>query len=301
MRAALLCSLAAVACACQPRFDRAPSRVDGPRVLAVRAEPPEAAPGASVTLAPLLVDAAGPLDAATVDWAFCLANRPAADDNTVSARCLPPDSPDLRPIAPGPAPPAATAVLPAEGCQVFGSEPPPPPPGEPPLRPVDPDPSGGYYQPVRLAVAGGEAVAFAQVRLRCALPAAPAPVAQEFRARYVPNRNPHLAELGLAGGATTVAPGGREVLQAAWAPEAAEPFVAFDLASSALVDRVEALRVSWFSTAGTFDADRSAPQGEARAQVGWRAPDAPGPVHLWAVLRDDRGGMGWRHLVVEVR
>lgn len=300
MRRLLAAALLALA-ACQAPFERRPSEIDGPRFLAVRSEPPEAAPGTQVSLTALMVEPAGPVAALAPSWAFCVVDRPAAEDNTVSSRCVAADAPELLPFPGGADPLTATAALPAEGCQVFGSEPPPPPPGEPPQRPADPDSTGGYYQPVRVGWPGEGPVAFGQVRLSCALPAAPLEVARDFRARYRANQNPALAELELLGGAVAAAPGERLSLFAAWSAGAAEPFVVYDQASASLVDRVEALRVSWFATAGALDADVTREVSAGGAEVGWVAPAEPGTVHLWAVLRDDRGGAGWRHLAVEVR
>jgi hypothetical protein len=79
----------------------------------------------------------------------------------------------------------------------------------------------------------------------------------------------------------------------------------------------EALTVSWFTTAGHLDGGRSLylPPGctdpskcadrlpESGASTSWFAPtaaqaaavvDASGLAQFWAVIRDDRGGVGWR-------
>ena len=292
---ALLC----LTVGCQPSFDRLRSSIDQPRVLAVRSEPPEARPGTQIALEALLVDVTGPVSGAAASWAFCMKPRPAADSNTFSALCLEAASSSLLPLVTGADPLTASALLPTAGCAVFGSEPAPPKPGEPPLRAADPDPSGGYYQPVRLTVGAGQPVAFAQIRLQCALPQAPAAVAQAFRDGYHPNKNPGLTELAFAGGATTVARGASVLLFATWPADDAEPYLAYDLKSSTLQDRVETLRVAWFATAGTLASDPTLHQGGA--EVAWAAPAVPGTAHFWAVLRDDRGGMGWKHLAVEVR
>lgn len=285
--------------ACQAPFERRPSQLDGPRFLAVKSEPAEATPGTRVSLAALMVDPAGPVTAVAPAWAFCLVDRPAADDNTVSSRCASADAPDLRPFPGGADPLTAAAELPAQGCQVFGPEPPPPPPGEPPLRPADPDSTGGYYQPVRLGWPEDGPVAFGQVRLSCALPSAPLEVAREFRARYRANQNPRLD--GLSVGAAVVAPGERVALTAQWSAQSAEPYVLYDLRSASLVERAESLSLSWFSTGGALESDGARALEGSAAEVGWVAPEAPGMVHLWAVLRDDRGGVDWRYLAVEVR
>ena len=286
---------------CQPAFQRTPSLIDAPRILAVRATPAEARPGAGVVVEALLVDPSGPVTATAPGWAFCVKPRPAADYNTISAKCLEEVAPHLRPFSSGADPLRAMATLPLEGCALFGSEPLPPAQDEPPVRPADPDPTGGYYQPVRVSWAGGGPVAFGQVRLQCALPQASANVAQAFRDRYVANHNPILLALELADGATTVAPRAAVRLVGRWDAAEAEAYVAYDLRTSALQDRVEGLRISWFATGGQLDADTGLSADGVSAEVGWIAPAEPGLHHLWAVLRDDRGGMSWRHLALEVR
>jgi hypothetical protein len=284
--------------ACAPRFDRAPATIDGPRFLAVVSEPPEAVPGARVRLSAVLVDENGPRAAAPA-WAFCAAPNPAAEPNTVSQACLLGDAGALRGIAAGVDPLTADAALPSDGCKLFGPEPLPPPAGQPPLRAADPDDTGGYYQPVRVAEAA-DPVAFGQVRLTCALPSAPASAVQEFRARYRANQNPGLPELALPGGATQVAAGEQVSLLATMSDADAEPYVAWDAAEGAIVDRVEALRLDWFTTQGALEFSTAAAAGGSAQNV-WTAPDAAGTAHLWVVLRDDRGGASVRHLAVEVR
>jgi hypothetical protein len=83
-----------------------------------------------------------------------------------------------------------------------------------------------------------------------------------------------------------------------------EPYVAFDLASRELVDRREAMRVSWYSNHGTFDHDRSGRTEEEAAVANssntWTAPGSASDVRVWVVLRDDRGGVAYRSLVVRV-
>ena len=66
------------------------------------------------------------------------------------------------------------------------------------------------------------------------------------------------------------------------------------LPSQTVAPRRESMRVSWFSTAGTFDADRTGrteAETETRTANGWLAPPAPGPATIWIVLRDSRGGV----------
>ena len=56
--------------------------------------------------------------------------------------------------------------------------------------------------------------------------------------------------------------------------------------------------MSWYATAGKLLEERSGraegdPDG-VDATNRFTAPNAPGEVLLWLVLRDDRGGVGWQ-------
>ena len=60
----------------------------------------------------------------------------------------------------------------------------------------------------------------------------------------------------------------------------------------------------WFATAGTFDEDHTGrEEGDVAPSTdnAWTAPSSAGQVHLWAVIRDDRGGVGWRSFTIDVR
>lgn len=84
-----------------------------------------------------------------------------------------------------------------------------------------------------------------------------------------------------------------------------ESFAYLDPQSHTLVDRHEAMRVSWFTTGGTMDKDHTGNQEADSAQTTsdniWTAPAETGPVFIWVVLRDDRGGVDWRSFKVDVR
>jgi hypothetical protein len=290
------------------------------RVLAVRGEPAEAAPGMTVAFTLLVATPAGTVVDEPVQWGFCKSPKPLSENNAVSSECL---AEGTEVIAEAP---TVTAALPSDSCARFGPDTPPSPPGQPPLRPRDPDVTGGYYQPVRAllqAVDGAaEQVSFGLERIRCNLAGAPIEVVQEFRRRYQPNQNPALLDVrgSAAGGpllslvreGEAVAPGrlgsvpaaAEVVLEASWDAATAESYPVYDSVSRTLADRREALRVSWFATAGSFAHDRSGrdeDERETTADNTWIAPRASGPVHLWAVLRDSRGGVSWVALVLEVR
>lgn len=84
-----------------------------------------------------------------------------------------------------------------------------------------------------------------------------------------------------------------------------EKYAYLDPARGMLVDRHESMRVSWFATAGHFADDHTgrleAEFTQTSSDNDWRAPSDAGPVFLWVVLRDDRGGVDFRsfQLLVE--
>src|SRR5262249_29512481 len=135
-------------------------------------------------------------------------------------------------------------------------------------------------------------------RLACELGSAPPEIVREFRARYRLNQNPPALALTLADDGTAVdglhvARGATIALHAAWPADAAEAYVSYDLASVRVIDRREALRVSFYATAGRFAADAAGVAEDSAAIAiddAWTAPAAPGAMTLWTVLRDSRGG-----------
>ena len=65
------------------------------------------------------------------------------------------------------------------------------------------------------------------------------------------------------------------------------------------------MRVSWFATRGSFDTDHTGRVESEFAQTSsdntWVAPAESGPVFMWVVLRDDRGGADWQTFRVDVQ
>lgn len=294
MRAIIIGILLAAVGACDAELPQQTSRIDAPRVIAVIATPAEAAPGAAVDYAAIVAAPDGPVTAPALTWSYCTAPKPPTEDNIVPAACVD-DPAALVAISAGP---TATTALPTAACRTYG-----PDLGTTGARPRDPDPSGGYYQPVRVELAGAP-LTFGLHRLACNLADAPPAIVRDFRDRYRANTHPTLASLALADGAATVAPGATATLVATWPADAAEPYVVYDRALVAVVDRREALRVGWFATDGALAADATGVGADDRATattVTWTAPTAPGPVHLWAVLHDDRGGVASATLTLDVR
>ena len=282
--------------------------IDQPRLLAIVADPTEVKPGATVTYTPLVATPDGPLLADPPHWAFCTAGKPPSEDNAVAPACLG----DGALVDLGTSP-TVTATIPMDACATFG-------PDVPSssgsgagtaLRPRDPDPTGGYYQPVRADV--DDLQAFAMSRITCNLPTAPNDVAHDYQTMYVANAAPALAPLAMHDAATgepidPTAPiaAGRDVaLVASWPAGAAEDYLWYDPVAQALVTRHEGMRVSWFATGGAIDVDSSGvaeddPQTLAVSTT-WHAPTEPGPTWVFLVLRDTRGGLATQTIALTVR
>ena len=84
----------------------------------------------------------------------------------------------------------------------------------------------------------------------------------------------------------------------------AEPYIFLDPIERRVVERRESMRVSWFATGGTFEHDRSG-RSEDEASIPtsdnrWTAPTNPSDVRFWVVLRDDRGGVGFKSFFARV-
>jgi hypothetical protein len=336
--AAALATLAAPATACKPDLQQTVSIVSGPQILAVKSDPAEAAPRTTVRYGALVVDSHGAISTG-VDWAFCNEREPLAELGPVSPKCYQPSGDWFAPFGSGV---DATGVLPTIACRQFGPEVPEPQANQPPGRPVDPDATGGYYQPVRV-VAAGNVVGVAQTRLSCGLAGTPDQVTQ-FAHHYISNVNPVIDSLSAGGTSLVTSAGGqsnpaqagqRLALRVDWAPcpqatgvcgdgycdldetaascpgdcmtlhgcGGAETYVNLDLAAHQLVTQREGMQVSWFATAGSFEDDRTGRDSNdpsSFATNAWQAPSS-GRVHLWVVLRDDRGGVGWDEYLFDVR
>jgi hypothetical protein len=109
--------------------------------------------------------------------------------------------------------------MPGSACRDFGPDVPQAKPGEPFGRPVDPDPTGGYYQPLTLFV--GDEVAVAQARIACGVAGAPSEDVVTFRQRYHFNANPEIGEVHVDGKVAATDPvavgrGARIAISVSW-------------------------------------------------------------------------------------
>ncbi|HSO32295.1 MAG TPA: hypothetical protein VLT33_07265 [Labilithrix sp.] len=209
-----------------------------------------------------------------------------------------------------------SGAVPPDACRRFGPDVPESTAAEPAGRPVDPDPTGGYYQPIRVETRDAPAVE--RLRLACGLAGATLEQLVSFRARYAINVNPAIASLQVIDGpelaprergTTRARPGERLALRVAWPScsaagcAGAEPYVALDPVTRTLADRREAIRVSWFATDGDFGDERTGrEEGDATSTSdnAWTAPAQTGTVTMWLVVRDSRGGAGWATYVIRV-
>jgi hypothetical protein len=83
-----------------------------------------------------------------------------------------------------------------------------------------------------------------------------------------------------------------------------ERYLDYDRQHGELRVRTEALRVAWYATAGSYDEERTGVSESERASSSkntWYAPGAAGTATIWVVVRDSRGGVGFRGLSVTVR
>ncbi len=289
MRALGLVGIALSALACTPAFESEPWRVEETRVLSIVSEPAEARPGEVVQLSALVASGEGALAAAPT-WSVCTRPRASDERTGVTQRCLRGDA--LDPTL------AAMTVLP-DACARFGPNVPPAEGDAPRQRPSDPDPSGGYFLPIRADIE--DAAAFGAVRIRCDLPGVTRAIFDAFEDRYETNENPTLEVTVPA----VVEAGDRVELGVTLPEGASEPYVRYDVERGVLVDTREWLRVQWFVTEGILDRGQDtltpAPGGPARTSAAWEAPAFSTTVQGWVVVTDARGGAAWQGFTAQVR
>jgi hypothetical protein len=279
---------------CVPNVEDTDSLVVKPRVLAVRALPAEAAPRDMISYEALYADGSGTLTEGPLDWAFCIARPPLADLGPIDTTCLNATGDSLAPVGEGL---QTMGTLPEDACRRFGPDRPAPVGDEPAGRPADPDPTGGFYQPVRVLDSELRDFTLFESRIMCALAGVTQNQFVEFNTRYRPNQNPAVDVLEVGEqtvsplgevAALPVKPGQRLALRLSWSDCSAgndcgdgicgdnetrkdcpddcteqkgctgsEYFAYFDRVTRNIVLHRETLRVSWFATAGRFDEART--------------------------------------------
>jgi hypothetical protein len=328
---------------CVPDLDTDEATVVKPRILAIQAEPAEAAPNSSTHYRALVADGSGVRADVPLTWFQCLAQKPLAELGPISEDCLNTDSGKLVEFANGQ---EAQGTLPSSACSLFGPNPPLPMPGEPAGRPVDPDQTGGYKAPLIVALNGdvGPEVTLYEQRIYCGLASVSPDVSVQFATRYHANSNPSIAELhvvradgsdSVLGDTLQLAPNERVELDVLWqtCPESdacgdhvcgpdetasacasdcqplsgcggQERYLIYDRRKTELTVQREAMRIAWYATSGRYDDERTGVDGDTAADGArnfYRAPQAATTGTLWLVLRDSRGGVGYRALSLVVR
>jgi hypothetical protein len=285
---------------CTPTLDDRPWLISRLTIVGWKAEPPEVAPGASVMLEALAVDPAAAVDPSTTAWTLCHTPKPPSENRVVAPDCL---APAVMPDATGD---PASIAIPTDVCTVFGPDVPQPLPGQPTTRARDPDATGGYFQPVTVALGG--AVAIGLERVTCGLPEASLADARAFLAAYRANQNPSLAGLAFSADDGSpidpgaIAAGSHVTIQATWLPGAVETFPVFDRQSRTIVSTAETLQAAWYVTGGVLEEPATTITDPAAitTSTGWTAPAGDATVQLALVLRDSRGGSDLAHATLVI-
>ena len=187
-----LALLAPLATGCVPTFDDNLSTLHEPTVLAIVSEPAEAAPGDLVQLTGLVGSPDAEGTTPELDWGLCIARKPLTELGPVNPVCI---------QAPSEAPTSITALgtgasvsaaVPMDACRLFGPSLPEPMNGEPAGRPVDPDPTGGFYQPIGVTLPDTQVTSLGAVRIFCPPSGLDQDQAAKFNGSYRRNQNPSL-------------------------------------------------------------------------------------------------------------
>jgi hypothetical protein len=273
--------------ACAPDFGDRLSAITAPQVIAAYSDPAEVLPGGALQLHVVVAAPGGTLAADDADYRACAAPRPLSDDGALPESCL---NGAANYLGRGS---SIDTLMPKDACAAFG----PSVPAGGMFRARPADATGGYYQPIIVRVAGKTAALLA--RVKCDLPNAPAAAANDYRMRYTLNQNPGIGDVSARYAGAPVAldalPPNTDInLSFTIGADAREPYVVYE-SGDTLAMRVETLDVAWFTDAGELAQDRT---GEVTANQ-FHTP-AAGAVHLWVVLRDDRGGTDVRALEARV-
>ncbi len=191
---------------CVPTFDDNLPLIEQPTLLALRSEPGEAAPGSTVQLSALVgvpqIRGATP----KLGWGLCIARKPLTELGPVNPVCIeaPARAPkDIIDLGSGT---TVSATLPMDACRLFGPSLPEPMNGEPAGRPVDPDPTGGFYQPVSVTLLDAAVTSLGAVRIFCPPSGLGQALGAEFNKQYRNNQNPSIQTLSARADAGEAAP-----------------------------------------------------------------------------------------------
>lgn len=316
-RAFALFMVTSLLVACLPEFGDDLSIVRAPRILAVKAVPAEAKAGSEVQLSALVADPSSEAAPPRIEWALCLARKPLTELGPVAQECIErfgAGGDIFVRLGNGT---AVSADVPIDACRRFGPSAPPAEAGGAAGRPVDPDLTGGYHQPVILGAESGTSLG--SVRLACGITGVPSAENVRFTQGYRPNENPAVDRLEASvDGEPPIAveptlrvrPGSRVDLRAMWAACAREPVCGDGLCTSGenqkscpadcrdaprgctgaetylwadpeariVSERREGIVVRWYATGGVFDVERT---GRTESD-----PDGIDTTNVWTAPRD---------------
>ena len=260
---------AAVGIGCTPKGDIPRTLIVKPRVLAIKAEPPQAAPGESTTVTALIVGTGGETPA--VSWARC--RRAPRPGDTINPDCFTEaGAAYLEPIGEGP---TITTAMPA---------------GVTADQLGEPDASGGVYLPLiaQVTVAGQTLLASYRLRLSSGDDVNHNPA---LTGVLVLNANGDTSPLDPAN-PLVVYSRDHLTLTAGLADGSAESYPAALGGGTA----TEMLLSSWFSSAGRFSQERTeATQPTTVLELDDLLPVPGTAIDLFVVTRDDRGGTEYVH------
>jgi hypothetical protein len=185
----------AVLTGCVPELETDLSALREPRLLAIAASPAETQAKKQTTLSALVAVPPG-TSAPPLAWRLCIARKPLTELGPVNQDCLDPDA-DAGTVVDLGRRASVDVTLDADVCKVFGPLRPTPAAGEPAGRPVDPDITGGFYQPVVAELAG--VASLGSIRIDCDPTNLNRDDALAFRQRYRVNENPRLRSLSIGG------------------------------------------------------------------------------------------------------
>jgi hypothetical protein len=332
--------LLSFAVGCVPTFNDETSLIAEARLLAIAADPAEPRPDQAITLTALWVDEKGePVADAPVSWAFCKARKALTEIGPIAPECVTEFGSETEALLPLGEGPSVSTTLPSDTCRLFGPLSPPLEPGQTvPGRSADPDSSGGYFQPLVAgetkpvvtsvrAYCGAAGLSLSESIL----------FNQGYRPNEHPRPSEILRRQGddedPVEGVIQLEPGEELELVVEFPECPSEPkcgdgicsvyenatscgedcrtnpvgcsgsegYLYPDPEQRAAVLRQERLEIGWFSSEGSFElATTDDANSPGVVQNVWTAPDDEMKTRLWLVARDDRGGISWQSVEVDV-
>jgi len=283
MRLGIVVGFAALVVAgCGNTFDPA-SFVNKLRLLGVKAEPPEVAPGQPTTLAATVGHPGLPMP--MVQWDACLLPPPPATGQSFNQDCIGLDGgAALVPFGDGL---SVTATMPAIAQSMVGL----------------PDQTNGIYLPVRLRLTAGDQslVGFYGLRIFVGVPSPEPNHNPEFTGIFtVPTSGPNAHMQTPLDEASPLEVHEKDTvpLRALVKPESEESYPVYDGDPTMPQPHMETekVRISWFTTAGSFSNEATGVEKPDTTLTLDKHLPAPGtPIDLWVIARDERGGSDALH------